>query len=137
MSEVKPRIPTEGEEQQTLFRWADMLSASLRPELRLLYHVPNGGSREKREAARLRGEGVRPGVPDLCLPVARCGYHGLYIELKRRSGGRVSPEQKAWLDRLSREGYLAAVCRGWDEARRVIEDYLDGRKDDGMSMQGL
>ena len=36
--------PLEGEEQQALFKWAEMLSVSLRPELRLLYHVPNGGA---------------------------------------------------------------------------------------------
>ena len=128
MGEVKPRVSSEGEEQQALFRWADLLSESRHPELRLLYHVPNGGSRNKVEAARLKGEGVRSGVPDLCLPVARGGYHGLYIELKRAVGGRVSENQTRWLAALVREGYLAVVCHGWDEARRVIENYLDERR---------
>lgn len=128
MSEVKPRVPEESEEQIALFRWADMLSVSLRPELRLLYHVPNGGSRNKIEAARLKEEGVRSGVPDLCLPVSRGGYHGLYIELKRTSGGRVSETQKRWLAALTEAGYLAVVCHGWDEARHVIENYLDERR---------
>ena len=125
---IKPRTPLEGEEQQALFRWAEMASATLRPELRLLHHIPNGGSRNKAEAARLKGEGVRSGVPDLCLPVARGGYHGLYIELKRSSGGRVSESQARWLAALTGEGYLAVVCHGWDEARHVIENYLDERR---------
>lgn len=54
------------------------------PELQLLYHVPNEGKRTWRTGARLKSEGLKPGVPDLCLPVARGKYHGLYVELKRR-----------------------------------------------------
>lgn len=53
----------------------------------------------------MKAAGVKPGVPDMFLPVAREGCHGLYIELKRRDGGRVSPEQTAWMDALARQGY--------------------------------
>lgn len=90
--------------------------------------IPGAKWREpnRTEAAKLKGEGVRAGVPDLCLPVSRGGYHGLYIELKRISGGRVSPEQRKWLESLRQEGYMAVVCHGWDEARHTIESYLDG-----------
>ena len=63
-------VPTESAEQQCLFRWAVFQSGRF-PELALLYHVPNGGSRKKAEAGRFRAEGVKAGVPDLCLPVAR------------------------------------------------------------------
>lgn len=63
-------VPTEAEEQIALFEWATLQSGRF-PELALLYHVPNGGSRNKIEAARLRAQGVKSGVPDLCLPVAR------------------------------------------------------------------
>ena len=44
------------------------------PDLELLYHVPNGGSRNKAEASKLKRMGVRAGVPDLVLPVPRAGY---------------------------------------------------------------
>lgn len=71
-------IPTEAEEQIALFEWARLQTGRF-PELALLYHVPNGGSRNKIEAARLRAQGVKSGVPDLCLPVARGASHGLYI----------------------------------------------------------
>ena len=125
---VKPRIPQESEEQQALIRWADYMAATVRPELRLLYHIPNGGTGGEGEAGRFRAEGVRAGVPDLCLPVARGEYHGLYIELKRTKGGKISEKQKEWLDALEKEGYCAAVCHGWDEAREKIETYLDGGK---------
>lgn len=95
-----------------------------------MYHVPNGGSRNKIEAARLRAQGVKSGVPDLCLPVARGGNHGLYIELKRRRGGRISEEQVRWIDGLLEQGYAAAICKGWQEAASVIIDYLQ-RKTEG------
>lgn len=66
-------------------------------------------------------------VPDMFLPVAREGCHGLYIELKRRDGGRVSPEQTAWMDALARQGYKTALCHGWDAAREEIQRYLGGK----------
>ena len=71
-------VPTESVEQQCLFRWA-AFQIGRYPELKLLYHVPNGGSRKKSEAGRFKAEGVKAGVPDLCLPVARGCSHGLYI----------------------------------------------------------
>jgi hypothetical protein len=54
------------------------------PDVYLHGRVPNDGLRPTVTAARLTTEGVRRGVPDICLPVARGGYHGVYIELKRR-----------------------------------------------------
>ena len=93
--------PCEEIEQTCLFRWA-ALESGAHPELALLHAIPNGGKRSKSEAARMKAAGVKPGVPDMFLPVAREGCHGLYIELKRRDGGRVSPEQTAWMDALAR-----------------------------------
>lgn len=118
--------PSEGTEQATLFSWAKMQEHKW-PELRLLFHIPNGGSRGKVEAARFKAEGVKAGVPDLFLPVARGPYHGLFIEMKRRKGGRVSDEQTAWIAALRGQGYLAHVCRGWEEAATLIAGYLDER----------
>ena len=109
---------TESQEQQLLFEWA---------ELALMYHIPNGGSRSKSEAGRFRAEGVKAGVPDICLPVARGGYHGLYIELKRVKGGRVSTAQQGWIAALRDQGYCACVCKGWDAAAGVIKKYLENK----------
>lgn len=125
MQKNKMPVPTEAQEQMTLFSWAAMQSGKY-PELKLLYHVPNGGSRHKAEAGRLRAEGVKAGVPDLCLPVARGKYHGLYIELKRQRGGRASEFQSAWLTALSAQGYKAALCCGWESAAETIIEYLTG-----------
>ena len=76
------------------------------PELRLLHAIPNGGKRDIRTAAMLKAEGVKPGVPDICLPVPRGGKHGLYIELKRRKGGTVSKAQEAWIRALMAQGFV-------------------------------
>ena len=76
------------------------------------------------DVSRCQWQGVTPGVPDICLPVARGGYHGLYIELKRLKGGRVEECQQWYLANLSRQGYKAVVCKGWEAARDVIEEYL-------------
>ena len=120
------RVPTESVEQQCLFRWA-ALSVGKYPEVALLYHIPNGGSRGKAEAGRFKAEGVKSGVPDICMPVARGEYHGLYIELKRRQGGHLSVNQRIWIDELRRQGYCATVCNGWEQAVAVIVAYLEGR----------
>jgi len=114
---------TESQEQRALFQWATLRSGRY-PELALLHHIPNGGSRGKIEAARFKAEGVKAGVPDIFLPVPRGEHHGLYIELKRRHGSRISQAQAWWMEHLLGQGYCVAVCHGWGEAARVIEDYL-------------
>lgn len=119
-------IPTESAEQQLLFQWARMQSGKY-PELTLLYHIPNEGKRSHKTGARMKAEGLKTGVPDICLPVARGGHHGLYIELKRVKNSRVTKDQLDWIERLVEQGYVAAVCRGADEAIELITRYLSGR----------
>lgn len=120
---MKEIIPTEHQEQCALFEWAAWMEKQI-PELHLMHAIPNGGKRDIRTAARLKDEGVKPGVPDICLPVPRGGKHGLYIELKRRKGGSVSKEQQAWIRALMEQGYMCAVCHGWEKARETILEYL-------------
>lgn len=127
MVKRRPAVPTESDEQIALFRWA-AYETGVHPELGMMYHIPNERKCSAQQGARMKAEGRKSGVPDICLPVARGGYHGLYIELKRTKGGRVSDEQKGWLKALQRCGYRAEVCLGWDAARTVIMDYLGGAK---------
>jgi hypothetical protein len=72
---------------------------------------------------RLRAEGVRAGVPDVLLPVARGGYHGLALEMKF-GRNKPTPEQREWLDALAAEGWQTCVAYGFEEARQAIQDYL-------------
>jgi len=116
--------PTESQEQIAIFEWA-YRSLNRVPELRLLHAIPNGGARSARTGARLKKEGVKPGVPDICLPIPRGKYHGLYIELKAGKN-KTSPEQKAWLDLLESAGYCAVCCLGSESAINRIEKYLKG-----------
>lgn len=118
--------PTEAQEQKTLFEWADYAKGRY-PELALLFHIPNEGRRSYAAGKELRAQGMRSGVPDICLPVARSGYSALYIEMKRRKEGRLSDNQRGWINGLNRAGNLAVVCKGWEEARNVILEYLKGR----------
>lgn len=114
----------EAEHQSTLFKWTKQPSVRERlPELKYLYHIPNGGSRNPIEAKHLKDQGVKKGVPDMCLPVARKGYNSLYIELKSEKG-RTSDEQEWWLAELVKQGNYAVVCHGWKEARECLIWYL-------------
>lgn len=114
---------SEHTEQAALIDWAERLTPRL-PELGLLYAIANAGAGGQRgQAGKMKAEGVKRGVPDLCLPVARGGYHGLYIELKA-TGGTLSAEQKQWIAGLRGGGYCAEVCVGTVAAAEAIERYL-------------
>lgn len=116
--------PLEAKEQEFLFQWAEDMAALKWPELHLMYAIPNGGSRHKLEAANLKKQGVKPGVPDVFLPVPRGGYHGLYIEMKRRRGGVLSQDQRDYIDALRAQGYRVETCKGFHPAADLIEEYM-------------
>lgn len=65
-------IPSESTEQQHLFQWARMMSGA-HPELALMYKITNEGRRSRANGARMVAEGMKKGLPDICLPVARGG----------------------------------------------------------------
>ena len=113
----------EHQDQKALMRWVAWNLKSY-PELALLYAIPNGGQRNRIVAAKLKAEGVKAGVPDLNLAVARGGYHGLYIELKAEKG-KPSDNQKVWIAALRTLKYRVEVCHGWDKAKEVILNYLE------------
>lgn len=119
-------VPLEATEQEQLFQIAT-LHYNRYPELELMYAIPNGGSRHLLEAVNLKKQGVKPGVPDVCLPVPRGGFAALYIEMKRIRGGKASDEQKDWVSRLKGAGNAAFVCKGCEEAWKIIQDYIHER----------
>lgn len=118
----KTHIQHEAAEQEALFHWASY-QYGVFPELRLMYHIPNGGSRNKQEAVNLKKQGVKAGVPDICLPVPRANFHGLYIELKAGKN-KATEKQRNWLYALQKQGYVAVVCVGCEQAIEVITKYL-------------
>ena len=118
---AKPR-ELERAHQVALIKWVRTVR-DIYPVLKLLYAVPNGGKRNLRVARKLKAEGVLVGVADLCLPAARRGYHGLYLEMKSEEGV-ATEEQKEFLRGVSGEGYCAVIAQGVDEARFALEWYL-------------
>lgn len=115
---------TEAQHQANVIKWSQQPSIRSRwPELALLHHIPNGGRRDAVEARHLKEQGVKPGVPDLHLPVARGSYHSLYIEMKTEKG-RTSDVQEWWIEFLTAQGNFIEVCHGWESAVRVLEWYL-------------
>lgn len=113
----------EAKEQEKLFRWSELMKGKY-PELGMMYHIPNGGSRNRIEAAHLKAQGVKAGVPDICLPVPRGGHHGLYLELKYGKN-KPTAAQTIWLRNLEKHGYAVAICWGWEKAKDVIIAYLN------------
>lgn len=126
---------SEDGHQVVLFHWASLAKGKY-PELAWLYAVPNGGLRSKAVACKLKAGGVKAGVLDVHLDVARKGFHGLRIELKvpetkaipgvtkRTPPGSISPEQKAWINHHIEQGYSARIAYGWVEAMEILVDYL-------------
>ena len=119
----------ESYEQQAFFMWA-AYAASHYPGLELMHAISNGGKRDAREAARLKREGVKAGIPDIFLPVTQGIYAGLYIEMKSEKG-RLSPAQRDMLQELKAQGYAVCVCRGCEEAVGAIKDYYQGKSMEG------
>ena len=123
---------TEHDIQSALFSWAQLQTAQ-HPELGLMFAIPNGGKREKRQdkkgrwysptAQKLKKEGVKRGIPDIFLPCARGGSHGLFIEMKAPDG-KVSPEQAGVHKLLWEEGYAVIVCYSLESAITLITWYL-------------
>ena len=109
----------EDKEQAALFKWAAYF-----PVLRWMFAVPNGGYRNKPEAARLKRQGVKAGVSDICLPIPMNPYHGLFIEMKRSDGkGALTDNQKAFQSHMELQGYKCVVCEGFEAAIKVIKEY--------------
>ena len=109
--------PYEDQEQIVAATWLDKNNI-------LYYHCPNGGKRNYAEAVKFKAMGVKAGVPDLCIPIARGSHHGLYIELKRQSGGVLSDAQKWWRDQLIKNGYAWFEAHGAQELIDHVKKYL-------------
>lgn len=119
-----PRLPhnplpnemSEAEEQKTVVAYCDAIGVPV-------YHIPNERKCSPQAGAHLKAQGLRPGVPDLCIPVPRGKYSALYIEMKAE-GGKISEAQEEWIYKLRKYGNAACVCFGADSAITLIDLYL-------------
>lgn len=131
MANQKIPAPSEQAEQMAIFKWASAMSLFY-PKLKLLHATLAGNVKVSfRELNKVAKMGAKKGVPDIFLPVVSGPWSGLWIELKKRDGsGRVTDEQRQWLQALSDEGYYACVCMGSDAAIGAIEEYLGFKRED-------
>lgn len=128
-------VATERAEQSALIEWWKLACKKYRLPEFSLYSVPNGaflagnGLQRAMQMNALKRSGLRPGMPDLNLdvPHASMKFHGLRIEMKRASGSRVSPEQRAVMDYLTDAGYIVALAYGFEDAKAIIERYLGAK----------
>jgi len=113
---------SEYETQKLIFQWAKFMEGKY-PELVLLNASLNGVRLTIGQAKKAKAAGMKKGYPDLFLPVARGGYHGLFIELKVGKN-KATKEQAWWIKELLKQGYYACVCYGYDATINTIEQYL-------------
>lgn len=114
----------EDDHQSALFTWAAMKPFRGGMLSDFLFAIPNGGRRNPREAARMKGQGVKAGVSDIHLPVPMGEFAGLWIELKAPKG-KATALQIDWLNRMASCGHAAFVCHGWEAAKKTITDYIN------------
>tara|TARA_Y100001973_G_scaffold95555_1_gene149109 strand:+ start:931 stop:1335 length:405 start_codon:yes stop_codon:yes gene_type:complete len=123
---------SEHSHQAAFFCWVNQQQDY--PHLKFAHAIPNGGLRGKVQAARLKAEGVRAGVPDVFVPYpihlgtdnARAG---LYIEFKKpgiekRKDGGLSKNQIEWRGYLQSMKYEHMVVYSYKEAIDGVLEYL-------------
>ncbi len=86
----------------------------------MIFAIPNGGFRSRATAAKLKLEGVVRGIPDLFIP-----EWGLWIEMKKAAGGRISPEQRHTMKYLESVGYSTIVGYGCEDAQAKVDFFVD------------
>lgn len=114
---------SEDTEQIKVIQWAIRAQEEF-PELRWLHHIPNGGTRGKAEAVKLKQMGVKAGVADLCLPYPKGCYHGMYIEMKY-ADNHPTKEQLAFLTCMKEAGYFVCICYSFEAAQEILIKYLN------------
>lgn len=109
--------PTEDEVQEMIVDYCDRLHIAC-------VHIPNEGKRNAIYGAKMKRIGLRKGFPDIFIPTAKKGFHGLFIELKRDRHSHPTKEQLEWIAYLNKNGYYAVVAYGADAAIDEIKKYM-------------
>lgn len=108
------------------------------PEIEFYHSIPNGGNRGDNATSRavqggkLKAEGVKAGVLDTFWPIARGGFHGLYVEMKKPSLKKsknqlngLSDAQLKFGEFVTNQGYQAIACYTWLEAADALKQYYE------------
>jgi len=124
----KKRNNEESRIQKSCRRWWDSVCAYHGLDKRVLYAVPNGATFGDKYTAEIRAsilkdEGLRPKYPDLNFDVARGGFHGLRVEMKR-PGEHPDDGQLEYHEVIRRQGYKVVVCHSLEGFMCIVCDYL-------------
>jgi len=110
-----PRIhtPLEDDEQAKFVQWLELKKYRFTA-------IPNSTyTKSWKQKAKNKRVGLRAGFPDMIVIV---NNRLVAIELKRiYPPGKISDEQREWIDALNKCGIKAMVCFGGDEAIKFIE----------------
>jgi hypothetical protein len=116
MAKLKGSVElSEHQEQCLLIDWMELQHPSVR-----LFAVPNGSYKGIQARVKAKKEGLRSGVPDLMIPAWK-----LFIEMKKKKGGRLSENQKDWAEYLESVGYTVIVGHGFSDVKIKIAEFLD------------
>lgn len=126
-NKIAARAVSEETEQIHLMIWCRFMQTKF-PELETIYHIVNEGKRTAITGGKLKEMGLRKGMPDVHLPVSRCAFSSLYIEMKK-IGGKPTAEQVDRLEILERYGNAVAICEGAEAAEKVLTAYCSNDYD--------
>lgn len=121
---VRPRSPSETAECRTFIAWTHLVQFEGEPLFERVVKVANERGKAGVQTAILQSIGLRAGFPDYVIHTPAGPFHGLYLEAKRVSGGRVDREQIEWRDKLLRWGYQAQICSGAIELIDAVKLYM-------------
>jgi len=119
---VSKTFPSEHSEQVGFINWFRVQYPRV-----LIFAIPNGEKRSITVAKRLKAEGVVRGVPDLYVPA-----WNLWVEMKRVSGGRLSPDQKEMITYLENIGHKVIVGKGAGDASKKVLEYLKSKQEEKL-----
>lgn len=117
------RREIEHQIQKAFFNWIELHKSKF-PILAGFFAIPNGGSRGKSEAGKLKAEGVRPGIPDVFNFESNARFKGLWIEFKT-PGKEPRADQWAKMKQLRRAGYMAEWFDDWTKAANYTVDFYN------------
>lgn len=124
----KPKISTMRKNRITLFMWAEIMKEKY-PELEMLFAVPFDAYKSVSSCKKFTEEGLKKGIPDVCLPISNGKFSSLWIKIKSSKHTKLTEKQKWWIKELNAKGCLAVDCVGWEAARDIILNYLNASKD--------
>ena len=116
----KPTPESESNQQEIVIKYIRLAYPDA------LYCASAGGMRTSYlQAVKMKRTGYVKGFPDLFIYEPRGDFFGLAIEMKKEKGGFASPEQKRWQEQLRNRGYCSYICKGKDEAIKIIDEYFN------------